>query len=511
MKTNAHSCLPQKAGFIISAILLALSVIIPVLANDGYTQIYLPIVSNPITKPGEPGTNTYYISPDGDDNLSGLTEGEGWATFNRAWQDIYPGDTLILLDGIYYQSLNPNKRNGEPGKPITIKANNDGKVIIDGQNQRTPVKIGDTWPGPIGDHFILEGIVARNSNHSVINIWGSNNILRRISAYDANTDTNSFGIEVAYRAHNNLIEDCIVAGSGRKMILIYGGTYNTIRRCFTDWREWDGREDGATWPWGENINIYNASFNIVENSIGYGPVPYRSISIIANCPHCVAIENMVLGSIAINAAMNDDGTPIDWGDTRPQPTEFTKMRDFENWPGQRSGFQLFGTGDLSDNLFQDIFAYGNAGLGLTFLQGDNQNNNNIRVNRATIINNGLDNPIGPWRAQYGGIDTDALLVELDKFDKIEDSYIEKIFIDWPSYPSGERNTTSMNGEGARLTHRYVDGVLTDIPLWPWPMEERIQNELGISVTEMMTSLIFGDWNEVIEEGFLPQRTLSARR
>jgi hypothetical protein len=49
----------------------------------------------------------------------------------------------------------------------------------------------------------------------------------------------------------------------------------------------------------------------------------------------------------------------------------------------------------------------------------------------------------------------------------------------------------MNGEGARLTHRYVDGVLTNEPLWPWPMEDRIQAELGFSVTELMTDLIFG--------------------
>ena len=51
--------------------------------------------------------------------------------------------------------------------------------------------------------------------------------------------------------------------------------------------------------------------------------------------------------------------------------------------------------------------------------------------------------------------------------------------------------TTMQGEGARLTHRYIDGELTNEPLWPWPMEDRIQSELGISVTDLMTDLIFG--------------------
>ena len=49
----------------------------------------------------------------------------------------------------------------------------------------------------------------------------------------------------------------------------------------------------------------------------------------------------------------------------------------------------------------------------------------------------------------------------------------------------------MVGEGARLTYQYVNGVMTTDPLWPWPMEGRIQAELGISVTAMMTDLIFG--------------------
>ncbi len=49
--------------------------------------------------------------------------------------------------------------------------------------------------------------------------------------------------------------------------------------------------------------------------------------------------------------------------------------------------------------------------------------------------------------------------------------------------------TEHQGEGARLTHRYVDGVLTDQPLWPWPMEERIQREMGLSVTREMAKLL----------------------
>ncbi len=40
------------------------------------------------------------------------------------------------------------------------------------------------------------------------------------------------------------------------------------------------------------------------------------------------------------------------------------------------------------------------------------------------------------------------------------------------------------GEGARFQYRYVDRTLTEQPLWPWPMESRIQSELGVSVNEL---------------------------
>jgi hypothetical protein len=36
--------------------------------------------------------------------------------------------------------------------------------------------------------------------------------------------------------------------------------------------------------------------------------------------------------------------------------------------------------------------------------------------------------------------------------------------------------------GAEVLYEYVDGTLTSTPLWPWPMEDRIYKETGISVT-----------------------------
>ena len=169
---------------------------------------------------------------------------------------------------------------------------------------------------------------------------------------------------------------------------------------------------------------------------------------------------------------------MDWGPTRPQPTEYTCVRDF-GWPGQRDGFNVYeGYAEIKDNLWQDIFAWGAAGLGIAWPNSSYPTTGNNRINRATFFNNGLDNPCGAWPCVFGGIQTDALQVDLNHFTSITNSKIENIFIDWPNYPTGPRNMTSMNGEGARLSYRYIDGAITTQPLWPWPMEDQIKNELG---------------------------------
>jgi hypothetical protein len=460
----------------------------PEASSSTSTTVYLPLIKQ---KPA------YFISPTGNDAASGTSEAAAWATFNHAWKYLYPGDTLILLDGVYRQTLNPNVRNGLPGSPITIRAKNDGKAVIDGEYIRLPVKLGDTWPGPIGDYFVIQGIVAKNSSGMVYFILGDHNILRRVSGYNANTDTNSHVFAISRKGDYNLIEDCIAAGTGRKMVLVHESQYNTVRRCFAAWRQWDGREWHDCWPWGDGIEIYNANLNTIENSIAYSRNPTWQISLLAQGSDSHSNGNKILGTMAIRSGMKEDGTPMDWGTTRPEPTDYTCIRNFDSWPGQRDGFNVYeGDAEIKDNLWQDIFAWGAAGLGISWeaAQGTYPTTGNNHVNRATFLNNGLDNPCAAWPCVFGGLYTDAIQADLDHFSSITNSKIENIFISWPTYPNGPRNLTSMDGEGARLTHRYINGVLTDQPLWPWPMEKRIRDELGYSVTEMMTQIIFGTTN-----------------
>jgi len=70
----------------------------------------------------------------------------------------------------------PSGLSGISGKPITIRAINGGKAIIDGQRQYAPVALESN------DRFVLQGFDARNAggqNHSVtvVMIKDSDNVI----------------------------------------------------------------------------------------------------------------------------------------------------------------------------------------------------------------------------------------------------------------------------------------------------------------------------------------------
>ncbi len=449
--------------------------------QSGATTVFIPLVAaGDAVQPPDPDIDVYYVSPNGNDRSSGQTEPQAWATFDRAWHTLQPGDTLIVLDGVYYQSLRPNKRNGRPGNPITIRAKNDGKVVIDGEYKRVPVQLGDTWGGdsgenPVGNYFVIEGIVARNGdnipdadgrldcNGSVWCILNSHhNTLRRISGYDASTDGNSAVITVT-EANNNLIEDAVAAGTGRKMVYTYKGEYNTFRRVFAAWGGWDGRLFcQQEWPNGANLQIYNGDYNIIENSIGFGGAAKWNVSMFVNGSNSTVVGNKILGTISVFGGLDWQEDLIDFGN-RPPPCD--KTADLDNWLNYRAGFfaENIDGAQAHSNEFRDILSYGNGGEGLIYGRG----NRAFSVDRATSTGNfGYGRTEGP--NPNLGPESES------KFRSITNSYIEG---------------TAHQGEGARLTHRYVNGVLTNQPLWPWPMEQRIQDELGISVTDTIMPII----------------------
>jgi hypothetical protein len=376
---------------------------------------------------------------------------------------------LCLADGTYTPGttgvIQPNVRNGQPGKPITIKALNDGAVTVDGQGKAIPVKLGDNWPGPIGDWFVLEGIVARNGLDQVVQVRGNHNVVRRVSAYDGDTNDNTVVLQVM--GDDNLIEDVIVAGTGRYMINIFEATGNTVRRAFTMWKSWDGRHFcGVTWPNGNHIGVYNSSDTTVENAIAYGRAMV-GMFIQANSDTARAVNNQILGSMALGIGRDYDGSVWRYGSptwpptVRPGPTA-------DRWngsscaqhttimgPNTRTGFELWGQGTVADNVYRDVLAAGNVGYGFSVARPYGAGGVRTVIDHVTLFNNGGGNLL------------------LDGSDVT----ITNSQIAGTQYAS--------QGEGARFQYRYVDRQLTNQPLLPWPMEGRAQAELGVSVGKII--------------------------
>ena len=92
----------KKQGFgikllwIFLSAILSISTYIPVAAQSdsgsSTQKIFIPMISTDPYQVSSAGI--YYLSPTGNDNNDGKTPAKAWLTFNRAWKDLYPGDTF---------------------------------------------------------------------------------------------------------------------------------------------------------------------------------------------------------------------------------------------------------------------------------------------------------------------------------------------------------------------------------------------------------------------------------
>lgn len=175
---------------------------------------------------------TYYAAPNGTGNGLDANHPMTIASF---WSVAQPGDTLILLDGLYQGDANmilpPNTVHGLSGLPITIQSQNDGGATLDGQNARRPVMLYNN------SYLNLIGFNACNSNDDVVLVERSNYVqVKRVCGWDAR-DGDTF-IFWARDSHSVLFEDCAGWGIARKIFVnTYYGDNVTFRRC---WASWDG-------------------------------------------------------------------------------------------------------------------------------------------------------------------------------------------------------------------------------------------------------------------------------
>jgi hypothetical protein len=497
----------------------------------------------------------YYIGPDACDpnyqnECTGSFGNDSWPgtltqpfkTFTKAWSVMTGGDTVYLLDGIYYQSLAPTINGAlnptidptdiqtypldSPERTayyIKVKALHDGQTIIDGHadhqaylNRNDPVHIPVSlnYIGNYGGgyYFWIEGIVARNSSESVFALNAKNLVIKRVTGINAHPYKNvhvftmNTGGDVT-NPSNVLIEDAFATGSGRKMFLVFSSYVNVVLRRVVGlhqavWYGGIGSDPnqpycGEFWQQTDNIEIYNwaqpdltgtnMQNTIFENVIALGGNASYGINVTPNPSSGSTQFNSVLGSISLNNGMNYDQSNKAWRCSDiPDQCYSTRCHEFDQWVTHRSGFSggIYSRPSFRNNLWQDIFAANNGSVGMVvgpWADGTYPSTNPRPASINNIVRRAtlVNNTQGIPQPNRAQAGTNLIDDTGANADLTDQFAIEDSYIPGTSY----------SGAGANLTYQYQNGSETTNPLWPIPMQDRILEESGIDVTGTVTSVL----------------------
>ena len=404
---------------------------------------------------------THHAAPTVQGNGNCLSEGNaGLPMVCMGLAGFQAGSTLGLADGTYSCSQcmlqPPSGKNGTAANRITVKAKNDGAVRINGGGTKRPLHLNNnSW-------WVFEGFDVHDSNLDVVLISDNadNNIFRRIVAWNAKDNDNRMVWSIASNT-GNVLEDVAGFGTGRKIFQWHGSLSNatlTIRRAWGRWER--STEIGPKMVFSIVYNSHNAIYENVIGTWDEAPMagvavnqPYGILSmdsILAGTDFCA--NTKYLGSIAYIRAAD----------------EATSMAGL-----------LRSSNDTECHLFQDVVAYvqpgTHTGLRGASLLNDPLPSQDKFLRNATFVGIGTANSIQSTWAQSNVV-----------------SYASQALM--ATANASPWQTTS--GTGARVCFRYVNGVLTSTPLWPWPMNQRIIDAMKtagktpVDVTQTM-SAIFG--------------------
>lgn len=109
-----------------------------------------------------------------------------------------PGDTIVLSDGTYVDLSITIPCNGQPGKRVTIKPLNPGKVVLSGSSTITIS----------GSYVTLANLVLKDGGNTgkVVVLQGSNN---RITGFDVSMTATSCEQMFRIENRNNRIDHCV--------------------------------------------------------------------------------------------------------------------------------------------------------------------------------------------------------------------------------------------------------------------------------------------------------------
>ncbi len=460
------------------------------------------------------GGSTIVIGPDSSSFLSHYTR-----------YKLLSGQTLMLCDGIYDGSIYFYGRRFVDvdtgiGTKATIKAKNDGMAILDGKLSRQVNR--ERKSGMIqlvsSSGVDIEGIHVRDCfnpqaaqcsmieliyNTSYVNLTRISALRNRAQGVPEGDIATIYGSELpdfvtVYPAHHILMEDCAIYGFGRIGMFVSWSTHNiTLRRLFT---LIDGANMSNTWC--TNVELYGGADNLLENVIAFtnttDPLPCHNGTQHYQYPGFMipGSRQRVLGSISKEQKGNSFYTT---------GCNYCTFQDIVSINSTHSGNTQIGfyanrgrfDSSLIGNVLKGYTYIGGQSNGWGFyLSSDTEAGDSFSVNRSYFLQD------GGYSFYKGDTAGGSLLHSSNRFSLDANAYMntaaganeerQAASYDPAKYGYGaylmssKTNLSGLSGDGldigANILFRYEDGVLTEEPLWPWPMEDRILNETGRSVT-----------------------------
>lgn len=414
-----------------------------------------PLVTEPASK---------YVAPVGGSNANPGTLDSPWATIAYALANAPAGEHIVLLDGQYAERLIVAVSNR------TIRAKNDGMAIFDGGGTAIPCDIG-------GSGLTIEGVHCRNGSGVVVNVASQNTVLRRVTA-----DTSPSAM--VFRVQNSLdvtLEDVAAWGPATNSFIVVNSTRTTIRRCYA---RWDGSPDMYS---SALVLADGTSDSRIENCVIRATVPYDAVRSVVGInlfsPGARVDRNTIAGTVVSD--IPNWAAVVSTGSSRIEGNRFIDTVLMTSGGGlyQRSDAD-FGVDRLTSVEL--------VGAGAFVLQAHSYEPKDTDFAIGGYVRNSVlalapegfyvfDNYVTGFEHAANTLFGLAMpyrgTVAADPSEELFDPAYDK-----ERYGFGAYLIRNDHGTGAEVLYRTENGVLTETPLWPWPLEERILRDAGSSVT-----------------------------
>lgn len=405
----------------------------------------------------------YYVAPAGGSDANPGTEAQPWATIAFALANAPADSVIVLLDGVYSEPLAIATSNR------IVRAANDGGAIFDGGLTGLACQI-------IAANVTVEGVHCRRGVPAAFDVQSSNNVtVRRVTAHTSP----SRSVFRVLQSTNVLLEDVAAWGPATNTYFLQDSPFTTVRRCYARWEDSNDVDatgialmDGTTDSLVENcvftnvgapsttrvlvgMNVYSAA-GVVDRNHFYGNVVYNMPdwgTVISTQTSRVQgtrlVDNVLLDGSSGLFQRTDEDFGIERLTAVNHAAIAVSVRAHSAEP-KEAGFAIAGY------LRDSVIGRAPTALGVEPMY----------VTSFVHTNNAIFGSATP----YTGVTADPT----------ETSAMPDY--DVAQYGRGAYLIQPPQGIGAEVLYRYENRVLTNQPLWPFPLEERVVREAGSSVT-----------------------------